>query len=75
MYVNSVCLFLQCLALANVSLGPEKVQKPALTLLLGALESSNLLLRCVAVEGLGRFAQVVGDHNVTVSLSLMSFDK
>ncbi|XP_058254714.1 HEAT repeat-containing protein 5A isoform X3 [Hemibagrus wyckioides] len=69
------CSSLKCLALANVSLGPEKVQKPALTLLLGALESSNLLLRCVAAEGLGRFAQVVGDHNVTVSLSLMSFDK
>lgn len=75
MYVNSICLSLQCLALGNVSLGSEMVQKPALSLLLGALESSNPLLRCVAAEGLARFAQVLGVHNVTVSLSLMSFDK
>ncbi|XP_047677260.1 HEAT repeat-containing protein 5A isoform X1 [Tachysurus fulvidraco] len=69
------CRSLKCLALGNVSLGSEMVQKPALSLLLGALESSNPLLRCVAAEGLARFAQVLGVHNVTMSLSLMSFDK
>lgn len=76
-YVNSVCLHisLQCLALDHVKLGPEEVQKPALSLLLGALESSNPLLRCVAAEGLARLAQVLSDHNIIVSLSLMSFDK
>ncbi|MCI4382874.1 hypothetical protein PGIGA_G00019750 [Pangasianodon gigas] len=69
------CSSLKCFALGHVTLGPEEVQKPALSLLLGALESSNSLLRCVAAEGLARLAQVLSDHNVTVTLSLMSFDK
>lgn len=69
------CSSLKCLALGHVTLGPEEVQKPALSILLGALESSNILLRCVAAEGLARFAQVLSDHNATVSLGLMSFDK
>ncbi|XP_017331866.1 HEAT repeat-containing protein 5A isoform X5 [Ictalurus punctatus] len=69
------CNSLKCLALGHVKLGPEEVQKPALSILLGALESSNPLLRCVAAEGFARFAQVLSDHSVTVSLSLMSFDK
>ncbi|MCJ8737086.1 hypothetical protein PDJAM_G00019790 [Pangasius djambal] len=69
------CSTLKCLALGHVTLGPEEVQKPALSLLMGALESSNPLLRCVAAEGLARLAQVLSDHNVTVTLSLMSFDK
>ncbi|KAM9466485.1 HEAT repeat-containing protein 5A isoform 2-T4 [Clarias gariepinus] len=69
------CGSLKCLALGHETLGPEEVQKPALSLLLGALESSNLLLRCVAAEGLARLAQVLNDHSVTVSLSQMSFDK
>ncbi|XP_060789898.1 HEAT repeat-containing protein 5A isoform X3 [Neoarius graeffei] len=69
------CNSLKCLALGHVTLGPEEVQKPARALLLGALETSNPLLRCAAAEGLARFAQVLGDHNATVSLSLMNFDK
>uniref|UniRef100_A0AAR2KWJ4 HEAT repeat-containing protein 5A n=1 Tax=Pygocentrus nattereri TaxID=42514 RepID=A0AAR2KWJ4_PYGNA len=63
------------LALDHETLGPEEVQKPGLSLLLGALESSNPLLRCVAAEGLARLAQVLNEPNFTVSLSLMSFDK
>ncbi|TSW08333.1 HEAT repeat-containing protein 5A [Bagarius yarrelli] len=69
------CSSLKCLALGHESLGPEEVQKPALSLLLGALESSNTLLRCVAAEGLARFAQVLNDKNITASLGLMIFDK
>lgn len=74
MCLTALCLYLslQCLALGQVTLGPEEVQKPALSLLLGALESSSPLLRCVAAEGLSRFAQVLGDP---LSLSLISIDK
>uniref|UniRef100_A0A3B4BPG2 HEAT repeat-containing protein 5A n=1 Tax=Pygocentrus nattereri TaxID=42514 RepID=A0A3B4BPG2_PYGNA len=68
-------LFKAGLALDHETLGPEEVQKPGLSLLLGALESSNPLLRCVAAEGLARLAQVLNEPNFTVSLSLMSFDK
>uniref|UniRef100_A0A8C7W8N1 HEAT repeat-containing protein 5A n=1 Tax=Oncorhynchus mykiss TaxID=8022 RepID=A0A8C7W8N1_ONCMY len=57
------------------SLGPEEVRKPALGLLVGALESSNPLLRCMAAEGLSRLVQVVNDPAFTVSMTLVSFDK
>ncbi|XP_062863467.1 HEAT repeat-containing protein 5A [Trichomycterus rosablanca] len=69
------CCTLKRLALDHVTLGPVEVQKPALFLLLGALESSNPLLRCVAAEGLARLVQVLNEPNFTVSLSLMSFEK
>ncbi|XP_036928579.1 HEAT repeat-containing protein 5A isoform X7 [Acanthopagrus latus] len=57
------------------SLGPEEVRSPALSLLMGALESSSPLLRCLAAEGLARLVQVVGDPGFTVSVSLLCFDR
>lgn len=58
-----------------MELGPEEVQRPALSLLVGALEGSNPLLRCMAAEGLARLVQVLNDPSFTVSLTFMSFDK
>uniref|UniRef100_A0A3P9B6Q2 HEAT repeat-containing protein 5A n=1 Tax=Maylandia zebra TaxID=106582 RepID=A0A3P9B6Q2_9CICH len=57
------------------SLGPEEIRPPALSLLLGALESTSPLLRCLAAEGLARLVQVVGDPGFTVSISLLCFDR
>ncbi|XP_051502390.1 HEAT repeat-containing protein 5A isoform X1 [Myxocyprinus asiaticus] len=69
------CCALKCLASSRRNLGPEEVQRPALSLLLGALEGSNPLLRCMAAEGLARLVQVLNDSSFTVSITLMSFDK
>ncbi|KAF4102286.1 hypothetical protein G5714_017086 [Onychostoma macrolepis] len=69
------CCTLKCLASSRRELGSEEVQRPALSLLLGALEGSNLLLRCMAAEGLARLVRVLNDPNFTVSITLMSFDK
>uniref|UniRef100_A0A673IQH5 HEAT repeat-containing protein 5A n=1 Tax=Sinocyclocheilus rhinocerous TaxID=307959 RepID=A0A673IQH5_9TELE len=69
------CCTLKCLASSRRELGSEEVQRPALSLLLGALEGSNPLLRCMASEGLSRLVQVLNDPNFTVSITLMSFDK
>uniref|UniRef100_A0A672MR71 HEAT repeat-containing protein 5A n=1 Tax=Sinocyclocheilus grahami TaxID=75366 RepID=A0A672MR71_SINGR len=69
------CCTLKCLASSRRELGSEEVQRPALSLLLGALEGSNPLLRCMAAEGLARLVQVLNDPNFTVSITLMSFDK
>ncbi|NXP44637.1 HTR5A protein, partial [Heliornis fulica] len=57
------------------SLGPEEVRRSALTLVMGALESSNPLLRCAAAECLARLAQVVSDSAFTAGLAQASFDK
>uniref|UniRef100_A0A673MTI6 HEAT repeat-containing protein 5A n=1 Tax=Sinocyclocheilus rhinocerous TaxID=307959 RepID=A0A673MTI6_9TELE len=69
------CCTLKYLASSRRELGSEEVQRPALSLLLGALEGSNPLLRCMAAEGLARLVQVLNDPNFTVSITLMSFDK
>ncbi|XP_067223723.1 HEAT repeat-containing protein 5A isoform X1 [Chanodichthys erythropterus] len=69
------CCTLKCLASSRRELGPEEVQRPALSLLLGALEASNPLLRCMAAEGLARLVQVLNDPSLTISITLMSFDK
>ncbi|XP_051578229.1 HEAT repeat-containing protein 5A-like isoform X2 [Myxocyprinus asiaticus] len=69
------CCTLKCLASSRRDLGPEEVQRPALSLLLGALEGSNPMLRCMAAEGLARLVQVLNDPSFTVSITLMSFDK
>ncbi|XP_057200170.1 HEAT repeat-containing protein 5A isoform X1 [Triplophysa rosa] len=69
------CCTLKCLASSRMELGPEEVQRPALSLLVGALEGSNPLLRCMAAEGLARLVKVLNDPSFTVSLTFMSFDK
>uniref|UniRef100_A0A674A100 HEAT repeat-containing protein 5A n=1 Tax=Salmo trutta TaxID=8032 RepID=A0A674A100_SALTR len=74
-HTHSLCLSLLRLGSSRVGLGPEEVRKPALGLLVGALESSNPLLRCMAAEGLSRLVQVVNDPAFTVSMTLVSFDK
>ena len=56
------------------SLGPE-VRRLVLTLVLGALESPNPLLRCAASEAWARLAQVVDDGTFTAGLAQVSFDK
>ncbi|CAB1331150.1 unnamed protein product [Coregonus sp. 'balchen'] len=71
----ALCSVLKHLGSSRVGLGPEEVRKPALGLLVGALESSNPLLRCMAAEGLSRLVQVVNDPAFTVSMTLVSFDK
>uniref|UniRef100_A0A667XVW1 HEAT repeat-containing protein 5A n=1 Tax=Myripristis murdjan TaxID=586833 RepID=A0A667XVW1_9TELE len=57
------------------SLGPEELRVPALSLLLGALESESRLLRCLAAEGLSRLLQLVGEPAFTVSVTLLCLDK
>lgn len=57
------------------SLGPEEMRRPALALVMGALESPSPLLRCAAAEAWARLAQVVGDGPFTASLAQVSFDK
>uniref|UniRef100_A0A4W4DTG3 HEAT repeat-containing protein 5A n=1 Tax=Electrophorus electricus TaxID=8005 RepID=A0A4W4DTG3_ELEEL len=69
------CCALKCVTLGRDTLAPEEVHKPGLSLLMGALESCNPLLRCAAAEGLARLAQALNDPSFTVSLFLMSFDK
>uniref|UniRef100_A0A4W3GT71 HEAT repeat-containing protein 5A n=1 Tax=Callorhinchus milii TaxID=7868 RepID=A0A4W3GT71_CALMI len=69
------CCGLKRLACNKCSLGPEEVRRPALTLVLGALESTNLLLRCAAAETLARLAQVVADGTFTAKLAQASFEK
>lgn len=60
---------------ASAGLGGEEVCKPARSLLWGALESPNGLLRCVAAEGSARLVQAVNDPNFTVSMTMASVDK
>ncbi|XP_029454843.1 HEAT repeat-containing protein 5A isoform X1 [Rhinatrema bivittatum] len=69
------CSYLKYLASCKGSLGSEEVRRPSLTLILGALESVNPLLRCAAAESLARLAQVVADSAFTAGLAQVSFDK
>uniref|UniRef100_A0A8C4XXI4 HEAT repeat containing 5A n=1 Tax=Gopherus evgoodei TaxID=1825980 RepID=A0A8C4XXI4_9SAUR len=73
--VSAFSSFLKHLASCKGSLGPEEVRRPALTLVMGALESNNPLLRCAAAESLARLAQVVADSAFTAGLAQLSFDK
>nr|XP_006116426.1 HEAT repeat-containing protein 5A isoform X2 [Pelodiscus sinensis] len=73
--ISAFSSFLKHLASCKGSLGPEEVRRPALTLIMGALESSNPLLRCAAAESLARLAQVVADSAFTAGLAQVSFDK
>uniref|UniRef100_A0A8C4LGU1 HEAT repeat-containing protein 5A n=1 Tax=Equus asinus asinus TaxID=83772 RepID=A0A8C4LGU1_EQUAS len=73
--VSSVSSFLKYVAGAKGSLGPEEMRRPALALVMGALESSSPLLRCAAAEAWARLAQVVDDAAFTAALAQVSFDK
>nr|XP_033808052.1 HEAT repeat-containing protein 5A isoform X2 [Geotrypetes seraphini] len=73
--MTAFCSYLKYLASCKGSLGSEEVRTPSLTLILGALESANPLLRCVAAESLARLAQVVADGAFTAGLAQVSFDK
>ncbi|XP_061319459.1 HEAT repeat-containing protein 5A isoform X5 [Pezoporus flaviventris] len=73
--VSAFSTSLKHLANCKGSLGPEEVRRSALTLVMGALESNNPLLRCAAAECLARLAQVVSDTAFTAGLAQVSFDK
>ncbi|OXB66058.1 hypothetical protein ASZ78_001545 [Callipepla squamata] len=73
--VSAFSTSLKHLANCKGSLGPEEVRRSALTLILGALESNNPLLRCAAAECWARLAQVVSDSAFTTGLAQVSFDK
>ncbi|KAJ9574541.1 hypothetical protein L9F63_008280 [Diploptera punctata] len=60
---------------AKTTFGQEDVKKSAASLIIGALTSSNPILRCAAGESLGRMAQVVGDSRFTAELAQTSFDR
>ncbi|XP_061675277.1 HEAT repeat-containing protein 5A isoform X3 [Syngnathoides biaculeatus] len=71
----ALCSLLKDPSASRGSLGPEEARVPALSLLLGALDSSTPALRCAAAEGLARLVQAVGDAAFTVSVSLLCFDR
>ncbi|NWX54504.1 HTR5A protein, partial [Promerops cafer] len=73
--VSAFSTSLKHLANCKGSLGSEEVRRSALMLVMGALESNNPLLRCVAAECLARLAQVVSDSAFTAGLAQVSFDK
>ncbi|XP_052041834.1 HEAT repeat-containing protein 5A isoform X3 [Apodemus sylvaticus] len=72
--VSAISNLLKYVAGSKQSLGPE-VRRLVLTLVLGALESPNSLLRCAASEAWARLAQVVDDGAFTAGLAQVSFDK
>ncbi|XP_052870184.1 HEAT repeat-containing protein 5B isoform X2 [Anopheles cruzii] len=59
----------------KAAIGQDDVRKSATNLILGALTSTNPILRCAAGEALGRIAQVVGDSRITAELAQTSFDR
>uniref|UniRef100_A0A667YKR9 HEAT repeat-containing protein 5A n=1 Tax=Myripristis murdjan TaxID=586833 RepID=A0A667YKR9_9TELE len=71
----ALCSLLKHQVSTRGSLGPEELRVPALSLLLGALESESRLLRCLAAEGLSRLLQLVGEPAFTVSVTLLCLDK
>ncbi|CAO2586259.1 HEAT repeat-containing protein 5A [Lemmus lemmus] len=72
--VCAISNLLKYVAGSKRSLSPE-VRRLVLTLVLGALESPNPLLRCAASEAWARLAQVVDDGAFTAGLAQVSFDK
>ncbi|XP_069882496.1 HEAT repeat-containing protein 5A isoform X3 [Dipodomys merriami] len=73
--VSSISNFLKYLAGSKGSLSPEEIRRVVLTLVMGALESTNPLLRCTAAEAWARLAQVVDDGVFTAGLAQVSFEK
>ncbi|KAM9365130.1 HEAT repeat-containing protein 5B isoform 2-T2 [Pholidichthys leucotaenia] len=72
---TAVLSALKGLAENKSTLGPEEVRKSALTLVMGALDNPNPILRCAAGEALGRMAQVVGEATFIARMAQTSFDK
>ncbi|XP_060243460.1 HEAT repeat-containing protein 5A isoform X2 [Meriones unguiculatus] len=72
--LSAISNLLKYVAGSKRSLGPE-VRRLVLTLVLGALESPNPLLRCAASEAWARLAHVVDDAAFTAGLAQVSFDK
>lgn len=60
---------------AKASFGQEDVRKAATQLIIGALTSTNPILRCAAGEAVGRIAQVMADFRFTAELAQTSFDR
>ncbi|XP_058522293.1 HEAT repeat-containing protein 5A isoform X4 [Ochotona princeps] len=73
--VSSVSGFLKYVSGSKGNLGSEEIRRLVLTLVIGALESSNPLLRCAAAEAWAKLAQVVDDGAFTAGLAQVSFDK
>ncbi|KAM5242315.1 HEAT repeat-containing protein 5A isoform 11-T11 [Hipposideros larvatus] len=73
--VSSVSSFLKYVAGSKKNLGPEEMRRPALALVMGALESPSPLLRCAAAEAWARLTQVVDDGSFTAALAQVSFDR
>uniref|UniRef100_A0A2K6JYV4 HEAT repeat-containing protein 5B n=1 Tax=Rhinopithecus bieti TaxID=61621 RepID=A0A2K6JYV4_RHIBE len=71
---TAVLSALKGLAENKSTLGPEEVRKSALTLVMGALDNPNPILRCAAGEALGRMAQVVGEATFIARMAQYSFD-
>ncbi|XP_048732913.2 HEAT repeat-containing protein 5B-like isoform X6 [Ostrea edulis] len=71
---TAVLCALKNLADAKESLGPDEVKKSAFNLIMGALSSTNPILRCAAGEALGRIAQVVGDSRFIADMAQYSFN-
>ncbi|WAR19304.1 HTR5B-like protein [Mya arenaria] len=72
---TAVLCALKSLSDTKTKLGPDEVKKAAFDLILGALSSTNPILRCAAGEALGRMAQVVGDSKFIAEMAQYSFDK
>ncbi|KAK9890049.1 hypothetical protein WA026_008857 [Henosepilachna vigintioctopunctata] len=66
---------LKGLSETKATVGLDDVKKSITTLVMGALTSSNPILRCAAGEAIGRMAQVVSDHKFTAELAQTSFDR
>ncbi|CAG9828838.1 unnamed protein product [Diabrotica balteata] len=66
---------LKGLAETKVNINQDDVKKSAVNLIIGALTSSNPILRYAAGEAVGRIAQVVSDSKFTAELAQTSFDR
>ncbi|KAL3874425.1 hypothetical protein ACJMK2_037438 [Sinanodonta woodiana] len=72
---TAVLCALKNLSETKTNLGPDEVKKAAFNLILGALGSTNPILRCAAGEALGRMAQVVRDSKFIAEMAQYSFDR
>ena len=72
---TAVLCALKSLAETKTGFGQLDVRKAAITLVLGALGSTNPILRCAGGEALGRMAQVVGDPKFIAEMAQYSFDR